>query len=26
VTDEKEKPLGYFRTGLKLGKAVIPKI
>ena len=26
ITDEKEKPLGYFRTGLKLGKAVIPKI
>jgi hypothetical protein len=25
ITDEKEKPLGYFRTTLKLGKAVIPK-
>ena len=25
VTDEKEKPLGYFRTTQKVGKAVIPK-
>ena len=25
ITDEKEKPLGYFRTTQKVGKAVIPK-